>query len=494
VSVVVRDRLFIDGAWRHARGARTYQVDEAATGEIIGVVAGASTEDVEDAVAAARRAFPAWASTPVEERASLCERLADDLDMRLADIGTLVSREVGTPLKASTYLHATAMPMYLRQYADLARTHDWFAAAHHALLVKEPIGVVAAVTPWNYPLTLAAYKVPAALAAGCTIVLKPSEVVPLSIFEFAEAVELAGFPQGVVNVVIGGPERGAQLVSHPGVDMVSFTGSTAVGRVVGALAARSVKRVHLELGGKSPAVFLPDVDVEDAVPKYLAQAFMNNGQTCLAWSRLLVPAHRYDEIAAAVVAEVESEFAPGHPDSGARLGPMVSAQHRDRVRAHIRTATDDGLDLLTGGPDAPDDLTAGYYIRPTVFGRLPNESRLAKTEVFGPVLAIIPYADVDEAVDLANHSIFGLHGAVFGADTGVATRVATRIRAGQVDINGFAYNPMIPFGGYRQSGNGKELGRAGLDAFLEVKAIQGTAAAADGQGLSGVRPTRDGGL
>ena len=340
-------------------------------------------------------------------------------------------------------------------------------------MLREPVGVVAAITPWNYPLHQIAAKVAAALAAGCTVVLKPSEVAPLNAFVLTEIIHASGLPAGVFNLVTGyGPVVGEAMAKHPGVDMVSFTGSTRAGKRVSELASASVKRVALELGGKSAAVILEDADLAAAVNGTVNACFLNSGQTCSAHTRMLVPEGKYDE-AAKIAAELAQGFTVGDPFGGAaKLGPLISDVQRDRVRGYIRKGIEEGAELLAGGADAPEGLPKGYYVKPTVFGKVKPDSIIAQEEIFGPVLSIITYKDEDEAVRIANGTPYGLAGGVWSKDEGRANKVARRIRAGQVDINGGPFNLSAPFGGFKQSGNGRELGRFGLEEFLEYKSLQ----------------------
>ncbi|MDQ6910238.1 MAG: aldehyde dehydrogenase family protein, partial [Actinomycetota bacterium] len=342
-----------------------------------------------------------------------------------------------------------------------------------SVVVREPVGVVGAITPWNYPLYQLVCKVAPALAAGCTIVAKPSEVAPLSAFILAETMDEVGVPPGVFNLVTGdGPVTGNALVDHPDVDMISFTGSTAAGALISEQVAGSVKRVMLELGGKSPSIVLDGADTEEAVRATVSQCYLNSGQTCIAWSRLLVPAERHDE-AAALAAKFAESFTLGDPlDPGTDLGPLASDAQRRRVLDFIRTGIDEGATLVTGGTEPPDGLSRGYFVKPTVFAGVLPTMTIAREEIFGPVLSIIPYRDEADAVAIANDSPYGLHGAVFSADRDRATRVARQLRTGQVDINGGGFNFMAPFGGYKRSGLGRELGARGLEEYLEVKSLQ----------------------
>jgi aldehyde dehydrogenase (NAD+) len=333
--------------------------------------------------------------------------------------------------------------------------------------------VVGCITPWNYPLHQVVCKVAPALAAGCTVVLKPSEVAPLSSFMLAEIVDDVGLPSGVFNLVTGfGPVVGEAIASHPDIDMVSFTGSTRAGKRVSELAAQTVKKLALELGGKSPFVILEDAPIDEAVAAGINSCFLNGGQTCIAWTRMLAPRSRYDEIVHKA-REVAETFVVGDPtDPSTRLGPMISDAQRDRVRSYIRKGIEEGARVVTGGPEQPEGLEHGYFVKPTVFADVRSDMTIAQEEIFGPVLSIIPYDDEDDAVRIANDTIYGLHAGVYGRDKEHATQVARRIQAGQVDVNGQNFNPLAPFGGYKQSGHGRELGRFGLEEYLETKSLQ----------------------
>jgi acyl-CoA reductase-like NAD-dependent aldehyde dehydrogenase len=353
--------------------------------------------------------------------------------------------------------------------AQVASEVVWEEQIGNSLVVREPIGVVGCITPWNFPLNQITLKVAPALGAGCTVVLKPSEVAPTVAFILAEAIEAAELPAGVFNLVTGyGPVVGEALAGHPGVDMISFTGSTRAGRRVGEVASQTIKRVALELGGKSASVVLDDADLAAAVKGTVGNCFLNSGQACIAQTRLLVPAARFDE-AKALAKDAADAFTVGHPLEGAKLGPLVSKAQRDKVVGLIDRAVEEGAELVTGGSDAPHPK--GWYVRPTVFATNDSKSTIAQEEVFGPVLTILPYADEDEAVHIANDTPYGLGGAVWGEEEH-AIRVARRIRTGQIDINGGPYNPRAPFGGYKQSGNGREAGVYGFEEFLEYKSLQ----------------------
>jgi betaine-aldehyde dehydrogenase len=429
--------------------------------------------DVDAAVRAARAAFEPWAATPVAQRAAFLDAIAAGMKARTDEIARTISAEVGMPLKLAQRIQAGLPPQVMASTAEVARGFAFEEAIGHTRVTLEPTGVVACITPWNYPLHQVVAKVAPALAAGCTVVLKPSELAPLTAFILAEVVHAAGLPPGVFNLVSGpGVPIGEALAGHPDIDMVSFTGSTRAGKRISELAAAGVKRVALELGGKSAAVVLDDADLARAVKATVTQCYLNGGQTCSALSRLLVPAARYDE-AAALAVETAKTFVPGDPkQDDTRLGPMVSAAQRERVRGYIRKGVEEGAQLLTGGAEAPAGFPSGYYVQPTVFGRVRPDMTIAQEEIFGPVLCIITYDSEEEAVRIANGTAYGLAGAVWSGDPARAERVARRMRAGRVDVNGGGFNPLAPFGGFKQSGHGRELGRYGLEEFLEARSLQ----------------------
>ena len=468
-----RDHLYINGEWTAPDGAGRIGVVDADTEEVMARIPEGTQVDVDLAVAAARSAFEAWTATAADERAGFIQRLHDGLLARTTEVGNLIAREVGTPLAMATLIQAAAPVMIMGSYVELARTFAFEERVGSSLVVREPVGVVAAVTPWNYPLYQLVCKVAPALAAGCTVVAKPSEVAPLSAFVLAEVVHEAGLPPGVFNLVTGyGPVVGEALAAHPQVDMVSFTGSTLAGRRVAAVAAGTVKRVTLELGGKSPSVVLDDADLAEAVRATVSQCLLNSGQTCIAWSRMLVPRALQDE-AVEIARGVVEEFTVGHPlDGVARLGPLATKDQQERVQAWIRRGTEEGATLVTGGDEPPTGLERGFYVRPTVFADVTPAMAIAQEEIFGPVLAVMPYDDEDDAVAIANDTVYGLHGAVFSGDRERGLALARRLRTGQVDVCGGGFNPVAPFGGYKQSGLGRELGRLGLEEYLEVKSLQ----------------------
>jgi acyl-CoA reductase-like NAD-dependent aldehyde dehydrogenase len=469
--VIDRDQLFIDGSWVPSTGAGRIDVVDASTEEVFGHIADGTAEDVDRAVAAACRAFPAWSATPRDERGKYLRALSEGLAARTEEVGRLVSREVGMPVGLATKIQAGLPPRNLAVFADVLDAYEFEETIGNSLVVREPIGVVGAITPWNYPLHQVVAKVGPALAAGCTVVLKPSEVAPLSAYLLAEVAEAAGLPAGVFNLVAGrGPVVGEAIAAHPGVDMVSFTGSTVAGRRVSAVAAGTVKRVALELGGKSANIILDDADLDRCVPPGVSACYMNSGQTCSALTRMLVPRALQDRVVGLARAKAES-IEVGPADGPAELGPLISGTQRERVRGYIQKGIDEGATLVTGGPEAPEGLDTGYFVRPTVFADVTPDMTIAREEIFGPVLCIIPYDSEEEAVAIANDTDYGLAGAVQSADVDRAVAVARRLRTGQVDINNGRSGLHAPFGGYKQSGNGREMGRFGLEEFLEVKSV-----------------------
>jgi aldehyde dehydrogenase (NAD+)/betaine-aldehyde dehydrogenase len=469
----VHDKIYIGGAWVPSLGAGIHEVVDSNTEEVIGHIPEGTAGDVDRAVAAAAEAFPLWAATSREERAKFLDRIAEGIGARMSEIGETIAREVGMPLSLAVPIQVglpqAAFTDAAREVAELV----WEEEIGNSLVVREPVGVVGAITPWNYPLYQIALKVAPAIAAGCTVVLKPSEVAPLNAFALAEIVDEVGLPPGVFNLVTGpGVIVGEAIASHPDVDMVSFTGSTRAGKRVMQLAAETVKRVALELGGKSANVILEDADLDAAVPAGVFGCFLNSGQTCSALTRMIVPRSRLAEVEEKAAAAAAG-FAPGNSlEPGTMLGPLVSAPQRERVRSYIRKGIDEGAKLVTGGAEPPDGLETGYFVSPTVFSEVTSDMTIAREEIFGPVLSILPYDTEEEAIRIANDSPYGLAGAVWAGDPAHAEAVARRLRTGQVDVNGGAFNPLAPFGGYKQSGFGRERGRFGLEEFLEVKSLQ----------------------
>ncbi|GAB2922783.1 aldehyde dehydrogenase family protein [Micromonospora polyrhachis] len=467
-----RTEIHLDGRWARPDGTEKIPVENPFTEEIIAEIPACTATDVDRAVTAARAAFDGWADTDPLDRAAALDRLYAALASRASTLAETISLELGTPQKFATRVQVGLPLTVLKSYVDLARQPDAAETIGNSLVLREPVGVVGAITPWNYPLHQVIAKLAPALAAGCTVVLKPSELTPLVAYQLFDAIDEARLPPGVVNLVTGtGPVVGEALAGHPDVDMVSFTGSTAVGRRISHLAADRIARVALELGGKSANIILDDADLPTAVRAGIANCFINSGQTCTAWTRMLVHRSRYAE-----ALELAAQFAAGYQLGGpfepaTRLGPLVSATQRDRVRAHIERGLADGGRLVTGGLDAPVP-ERGHFVAPTIVADVDPDSALAQEEIFGPVLSVIAFDDLDQAVAIANNSRYGLAGAVFAGDDERALAVARRIRTGSVEINGGSFNPLAPFGGYKQSGIGRELGGHGLAEFTQLKAIQ----------------------
>ncbi len=476
--MIERDRIYVGGAWVPSGGDNVLDVVDSATEQVMGHVPDGTAADVDAAVAAAKAAFPGWSQTPASERAALLSKVAGALSSRSDEIARLIAREVGMPVRLAAAIQVGLPTGTFASSAGLLETFEFESQLGNSLIVREPVGVVGAITPWNFPLHQIAAKVAPALAVGCTVVLKPSEVAPLNAFVLAEIFDEIGFPAGVFNLVCGsGGVVGEAIAGHPDIDMVSFTGSTRAGRRVTELAASSVKKVALELGGKSPNVLLPDAPFEKAAGDAVMKAFLNSGQTCSALTRLVVPRERLAEVeqivtTAAQMVVVGDPLADGPTGLGSQLGPLVSAAQRERVRGYIRKGVEEGARLLIGGPEAPEGLETGYYVRPTVFSDVTPDMTIAQEEIFGPVLVIQPYDDEEQAVAIANDTVYGLAGGVWSADPDHAKAVARRIRAGQVEVNGGRFNPTAPFGGYKQSGVGREYGAIGFEEFLETKSMQ----------------------
>lgn len=469
-----RTKFYIGGAWVEPAEPRALPVVNPATEETLYEVAIGGPADVDAAVAAARAAWPAYAATTREERLALLQRVMEVYTRRMKDIGAAVSDEMGAPLPMAERVHAGAGLSHFMTTREALESYVFEERIGGAMVVREPIGVAGQITPWNWPMNQIACKVAPALAAGCTMVLKPSEYTPTSALIFAGILAEAGVPAGVFNLVNGlGPEVGAAMSAHPGLDMISFTGSTRAGIDVATRAAPTVKRVTQELGGKSANIILDDADFEKAVGAGTRHCFNNSGQSCNAPTRMLVPAARMRE-AARIAAAVADSMRVGDPrEKGIDLGPVVNRTQWEKIQRLIESGVAEGATLAAGGPGRPQGLNKGFYVRPTVFADVTPGMTIAREEIFGPVLSILAYTDEDDAVRIANDTPYGLAGYVFSGDIARARRVAARIRAGNVNLNGAMNDRRAPFGGYKQSGNGREWGRFGLEEYLEVKAIGG---------------------
>ncbi|WP_420452960.1 aldehyde dehydrogenase family protein [Ilumatobacter sp.] len=467
------DQIYIDGAWVASAGEGSIDVVNAATEQVMGSIPDGNESDAARAVAAAKAAFESWSQTPVEERQKYLVRLNEALQARGAEIAETIAGEVGMPITWSNMIQAGLPAGNMQTFATLLDTFRFEEEIGNSLVVKEPVGVVAAITPWNYPLHQIVCKVGGALAAGCTIVLKPSEVAPLNAFILAEIMHEVGLPAGVFNLVTGtGPVVGEALASHPDVDMVSFTGSTRAGKRVAEVASQTVKRVALELGGKSANIVLDDADFEQVIPKGLFACYLNSGQTCTAHTRMLVPNSRYDEAVQIASAAAEQTQVGDPTEEGMHLGPLISQAQWDRVQGYIQTGIDEGATVAAGGLGKPEGRETGYFVKPTVLAGVTNDMTVAQEEIFGPVLSIIGYDDDDDAVRIANDSLYGLSGGVWSGDQDRAISVARRMRTGAVDVNGGSFNIAAPFGGYKQSGYGRENGEYGIEEFLQTKSLQ----------------------
>jgi aldehyde dehydrogenase (NAD+) len=472
--MVDRLRFYIDGAWVNPVSGKTLPVVNPATEEAMYNIALGSAADVDKAVAAARLAFESFSMTSREDRIALLTRVIKAYQSRIKEIGAAVSDEMGAPLLFAERLQAGAGLGHLTNTLEVLKTYPFEERLDSAMIVREPVGVVGMITPWNWPLNQIACKVAPALAAGCTMVLKPSEYTPTSALLFAEIMHEAGVPKGVFNLINGlGPEVGAAMSAHPGFDMISFTGSTRAGTDVARRAAPTVKRVTQELGGKSANIILEDADFQKAIGGGTAHCFMNTGQSCNAPTRMLVPLSRMDE-AAAIAKAVADKTKPGDPRAAeTTIGPVVNRIQWDKIQALIKKGIDEDATLVVGGPGRPADLNKGYYVRPTVFANVTNDMTIAREEIFGPVLSIIGYKDEDDAIRIANDTPYGLAGYVSSGNIERARRVSRRIRAGNVNLNGSLNERAAPFGGYKQSGNWREWGRFGVEEYLEVKAVAG---------------------
>lgn len=462
---------YIDGKWVAGQGECRLPVHNASTEELMADLVSASVGQTEQAIVAARRAFDEWSQTPVEVRCALIDKVVAGLKARTEEMALTIANEVGMPLKMASMIQVGGPIFNWGNAAKVARAFEWEETVGNSLVVREAIGVVSCITPWNFPLNQITLKVAPALAAGCTVILKPSEIAPLNAILLTEIIEAAGFPPGVFNLIHGtGAEVGELMVSHPAVDMVSFTGSTRAGRRIGELAAQTIKRVALELGGKSASVILPDADLEAAVKGTVSACMLNSGQTCSAHTRMLLPESLYAQAKPLIEQAIRKLNIGPSLDESSRLGPLVSANQRDRVLAMIEKGLSEGGELIVGGPERPA-LDKGYFVQPTAI-RVQPQHTLAREEIFGPVLVVLTYQDEEEAVRIANQTPYGLGGGVWSRDEDHAVAVARKMRTGQVDINGAPFNARAPFGGYKQSGNGRENGVYGFEEFLEYKAMQ----------------------
>ena len=476
----MRDMLkfYIDGEWVDPVTANPLEVINPATEEACGSISLGSAADVDKAVAAANRAAEGFANTTREERLALLEKILEIYATRHDEIATAIMEEMGAPWKLAKYAQAASGPQHIQAAIEVLKTYEFEEQHGSTQIVKEPIGVCALITPWNWPINQIAVKVAPALAAGCTMVLKPSEIAPFDAMIFAEILHDAGVPAGVFNLVNGdGPTVGTALSGHPDVAMVSFTGSTRAGVAVAQNAAPTVKRVAQELGGKSANIILDDADFDKAVARGASNCFDNTGQSCNAPTRMLVPEARLAE-AAAIAGKRAESTTPGDPQGeNTRMGPVVSEVQWNKIQVLIQKGIDEGATLVSGGTGRPEGLDKGYYVKPTVFSDANNEMAIAREEIFGPVLTIIPYADEDDAVRIANDTLYGLSGYVSSGDLSRARAIASKLRAGMVHINDASLDSLAPFGGYKQSGNGREWGAHGMDEFLEVKSVYGYQAA-----------------
>jgi len=468
----VYDKFYINGQWVAPKGTGKIEVIDPSTEEVCGVVPAGNTDDVNAAVAAAKAAFKTWSRSSAASRSELIGKIAAKFAESMPKIGELCARELGTPLKTSIAMHGGMGVGVMSSYKDIPFEMEKEERIGNSIIIKEPIGVCAFITPWNFPLHQIVAKLAPALAAGCTVVVKPSSDTPLTAYWLAEVLHEVGLPAGVFNLVTGpGRTVGEAMCTHPDVDMVSITGSTEAGIRVAQLAAGTVKRVSQELGGKSALLALEDADIANAAARAAGGICGNSGQVCAALSRLLVPRAKQSIAIAAAKAAAESVVVGGAFEEGVSMGPVASKSQFDSVRGYIKKGIEEGATLVTGGLEMPSGKNTGYFVKPTVFADVRNDMTIAQEEIFGPVLCIIPYDSEEQAVEMANDSIFGLSGAVYGGTQERAIEFAKQIRTGQVSINGGAFNIQAPFGGYKQSGNGRELGPHGLTEFVELKAM-----------------------
>jgi aldehyde dehydrogenase (NAD+) len=471
-------KFYIDGKWVAPSGSETLDVINPATEEVVTQIVLGTEEDANKAIAAAKAAFPAWSQTSREERLALLEKIVEEYKRRFGDLVTTISAEMGAPASLAKNAQVPAGLGHLLTAIEVLKNYQFRSEKGSTVLLREPVGVIGAITPWNWPLNQIWCKIAPALATGNTMVLKPSEVAPLDAVIVAEILDAAGVPAGVFNLVQGdGPGVGTVLSSHPDIDMVSFTGSTRAGILVSKNAADTVKKVSLELGGKSANIVLPDADLATAAKGAVGQCFLNTGQSCNAPTRLLVHESQHDELVELIKGAV-AKVSTGDPTSDSTvLGPLVSKTQFDRVQSLLQAGIDEGANVAIGGTGLPEGLDKGYFVQPTVFTGVRPDMRIAQEEIFGPVLSVLTYTDEEEAIQIANDSEYGLSGAVQSSDPEHALRVASRIRTGMVHLNGAGLDVTAPFGGYRKSGNGREWGEFGFDEFTEVKAVMGAQSA-----------------
>ena len=466
-------QYFVGGQWQKSTDSDVIDVVNPYSEQVIASVNSSSAKDISSAVDAAHGAFKTWSCTSIETRVLLLRKIAQVLKEQQEDLSNTISSELGMPLKMTQRVQVGSPIATFELTANELEKFQWEEQIGNSKITREPAGVVVAITPWNYPLHQIAAKIAPAIASGCTVVLKPSEVTPLNAILLAKVFELANAPAGIFNLVFGrGLIVGEYLVTNPKVDLVSFTGSTRAGKSIMALAADQIKRVRLELGGKSASIILPGADLVKATKSSVNSCFLNSGQTCSALTRLLVQENDYEAVCELAINQAKS-FTLGDPMSDStRLGPLVSKVQEERVKNYIRKGIEEGATLLAGGDTMPEGITKGFFVAPTILGDVKPEYIIAQEEIFGPVLSIIKYKDVDQAIEIANSTLYGLAGAVWGANNDEAMNVAKQIRAGQVDINGGFFNMLAPFGGFKQSGFGRELGKFGIEEFLELKSFQ----------------------
>jgi|TARA_B100001540_G_scaffold242835_1_gene217730 aldehyde dehydrogenase (NAD+) len=469
----VYEKLYIDGKWVIPNSTASIEITNPTNEQVIGKVPAGDTSDVDLAVSAAKKAFPIWSKSSIEERIEILNKLSNEIKERTEELAQTITAEVGTPIGYSRMAMVGTPRVVTRSYAKILENFEWQEEVRNSLIVKEPVGVCAFITPWNFPLHQIIGKVAPALAAGCTMILKPSKEAPLNAFLLAEIMDEIGLPKGVFNLISGhGSEIGEYMSEHSDIDMVSFTGSTNAGIRVSQAAAHTVKRVTLELGGKSANVALKDADPTLVAKMAISGCYQNSGQTCSALTRLIIPSEMKEEVCEILVNRIERYTAGDPLDENTKCGPMVSLKQQESVTNYIQTGINEGATLISGGLGMPENLDAGFFIKPTVFADVSPEMTIWKEEIFGPVLVVATYESEEEALSLANDSIYGLSGAVWSANQEKAIEFAKGMRTGQVSVNGGHFNVSAPFGGYKMSGNGRELGLQGLEEFLEVKSIQ----------------------